>query len=175
MNRYFFSTFLCIVLVGSNGFAQEDMTSLKKGKVLSQSNEHGEYFVYIPKRQPERVLDVVHGMPGDNEKTIDLADKFIQRWVPFAKKHRLILISPSFNRENFGASGYGYGGFRGLFGRKVGGGRTHAELTASCAMFRTASLKTLWDRLLAEKVKTTKRFRENAKSATWLAANDFAT
>ena len=103
--------------------AQDDIDKVKLNRVIEQKNEHGVYHVYVPSRQPKRVLVVVHGTPGKSEDITALSKKFIERWTKFAERKNLLLISPAFDRENFGAdpdTGFGYGGYRGLFGRKIG-------------------------------------------------------
>jgi hypothetical protein len=88
------------------------------GQVLTRSSDWGDYCVYAPKRgKPVEILVVVHGSLGENQKAIDNATTYINRWTTFADQHRLLVLAPAFDRENYQRA---YGGYRGLFGRKVG-------------------------------------------------------
>jgi len=103
--------------------AQDDVQSLQRGRVVEVRTEHGTHQVFRPSRFPDHVLVIAHGTPGSNETTASLSKKFIDRWTKFAKRANLLLIAPAFDRQNFGAdpgTGFGYGGYRGLFGRNIG-------------------------------------------------------
>lgn len=92
----------------------------EKGKIVKKELTFGSYLQYIPRRltSRSRILVIVHGTPGENESTINLADRFIKRWVSLAEKRELILLAPAFDQKNFSV-GPG-GGYRGLFGREIG-------------------------------------------------------
>lgn len=103
--------------------ASADTLQVDRGKAIQQADNNGVHYVYIPEENPSRTLVVAHGTPSLGESTNDLAKNFIQRWVRFANRNKLLLIAPSFDRENFGSdpgTGFGYGGYRGLFGREQG-------------------------------------------------------
>lgn len=116
------SLLFCTVL--SLALAQNvdgQIENLPRNEIASLSNENGTYHVFVPRAEPKRILVIAHGTPGTNETAIALSERFIKRWTDFAKKKRLLLISVAFDRENFGSEGkYGYGGYRGLFGRTIG-------------------------------------------------------
>ena len=94
---------------------------MPRDQIIELKTEHSDYHLFIPKRKPHRVLVIAHGTPNSGQSTTELSKLFIQRWTEFASQRRLLLISVSFNRENFASDsrkvGYGY---RGLFGRAIG-------------------------------------------------------
>jgi len=129
--------FFVVLWVSQFGLAQElpqideSIFELKRSTIIQQKNEYGNYFVYVPSRQPERILYIVHGTPGKNETTIELAKKFIGRWTQYAKRNKLLLIAIEFNRDDFGSdftTGFGSGGYRGLYGRKIGADQQLIEI-----------------------------------------------
>ena len=105
-------------------FAQDvvaGVPKLARNKILELKTDHSDYHLFIPKRKPKRILVIAHGTPDAGQSTTELSLRFIKRWTEYATKNRLLLISISFNRENFASDsrkvGYGY---RGLFGRVIG-------------------------------------------------------
>lgn len=81
---------------------------------------HGDHFAYIPEATPAKaVLVLAHGMAGKTEAPDRPAKTFLDRWIPFADTHGLILIAPVFDTDRFGNLGGGYGGYRGLFGKYI--------------------------------------------------------
>jgi pimeloyl-ACP methyl ester carboxylesterase len=94
----------------------------QQGKVVTRKVRFGEYVQYLPKREALGVLVVVHGQPaGDDIKDIHgLAERFVKRWVPFAEEHRLLVLGPVFDNENFDSvDGNQGGGYRALYGRQI--------------------------------------------------------
>lgn len=119
--------------LGNPAMSQDDDPQpTARGKIVLKQSKHSDFHVFIPKKKPQRILVIAHGTPGSNDETTDLSKKFIERWTDFANKRRLLLISVAFNRENFASdSKYGYGGYRGLFGRTIGADRYVIELVES--------------------------------------------
>jgi pimeloyl-ACP methyl ester carboxylesterase len=97
-----------------HGFAGE------AGMILPKQMPHGSYLQYIPRRPPLGIIVVVHGTPGENERALDVAHKFIRGWVALAEQKRAIVLAPAFDQDNFGGREGPGGGYRGLFGRKIG-------------------------------------------------------
>jgi len=92
----------------------------ERGRVTRGSLEHGDYASYLPKSEPRDILVIVHGTLGKGEAALDVAERFIKRWVEVAERRRLLLIAPAFDQENFGGYAGPGGGYRGLFGRRIG-------------------------------------------------------
>jgi pimeloyl-ACP methyl ester carboxylesterase len=86
-------------------------------QVMRQETPWGTYFHYIAAERPRDVLVVVHGQLGEKDTAQKLAERFVRRWTEFADKHELVVISPAFDRANYQRA---YGGYRGLFGRRIG-------------------------------------------------------
>ena len=116
--------FLALFLPGGPvARGQEGAVEAEKGQVVTKKVRYGEYVRYLPKREAVGVLVVVHGQPaGDDIQDIrGLAERFCKRWVAFGESHRLIVLAPVFDAENFDSVvGNNGGGYRGLFGRQVG-------------------------------------------------------
>jgi len=95
--------------------------ALKRNQIVPVTNDHGSFYVFIPRSEPKRILVIAHGTPDSGQTAVAAAEKFVKRWTDFANKKKLLLISVAFDRENFGSEGkWGYGGYRGLFGRHIG-------------------------------------------------------
>jgi poly(3-hydroxybutyrate) depolymerase len=108
---------------GSVGGVAAKAADSEKGQVVRKHVRYGEYVQYVPRQEARGVLVVVHGMPTEEDARhiVALAEKFLKRWVAFAEVHRLVVLAPAFDDENFGSlKGEQGGGYRGLFGRQVG-------------------------------------------------------
>ena len=90
------------------------------GHAVRQSVEHGEYMQYLPANDPRGILVIVHGSLAKDEPATRAAEVFIERWIDVAEQRRLVLLAPAFDQENFGGHAGPGGGYRGLFGRRVG-------------------------------------------------------
>lgn len=63
-----------------------------------------------------KILALIHGSIGERSTAEIESLKYIKLWIKFAEKNNLLLIAPAFDKKNFQS----YGGYRGLFGRKIG-------------------------------------------------------
>jgi len=97
-----------------------DVSTRQLGRIVRMSHEHGAYMRYVPRAAPAAILVIVHGTIGQDEPAIEVAKRFIQRWREVAQRHKLVLLAPAFDQENFGGHAGPGGGYRGLFGRHVG-------------------------------------------------------
>lgn len=93
------------------------------GQVTALKDTFGTYYAYVPTSLPDDpdVLVVVHGTPLKDETAEWNAEYYAENWKDFAEKQGLILITPTFNQDNF-SSRYGdhaMTGYRGLFGRDI--------------------------------------------------------
>ncbi len=91
-----------------------------RGEPTRITREHGTYVRYVPPGVPRGLLVLVHGTIGRDEEAIDVAETYIERWTEMAARRRLVLLAPAFDQENYGGRGGPGGGYRGLFGRRVG-------------------------------------------------------
>ncbi len=90
----------------------------EKGKLRRLNSPYGQYYQYISNTltAKPRILVIVHGSLSEDVPAIDLAGRFIRRWMGTADRENLILIAPAFDKDDYQS----YGGYRGLFGRDVG-------------------------------------------------------
>jgi hypothetical protein len=89
------------------------------GRVELKSTPDGDYYQYVAGSHDggePRVLVIVHGSLDSGQTARQAAKAYIQRWLEFAEKERLILVAPAFDRNRYQS----YGGYRGLFGRSIG-------------------------------------------------------
>lgn len=96
----------------------------EQGDIVLKTVVYGQYHQYIAHGALEKftVLVVNHGMFSDKETATGASYNTLKIWRKFADEHKLILVAPVFDNENYAATvnGAGNGGYRGLFGRKVG-------------------------------------------------------
>lgn len=92
--------------------------TLVESGVSEQRSEYGAYYLYEPQQlgRDTRIAVLAHGSLTKGRSARELASRFIRRWTKAADQHNLILVAPAFDATNFQT----YGGYRGLFGRKVG-------------------------------------------------------
>jgi len=90
------------------------------GRVVRKSLEYGDYLQYTPRSGPQSTLVIVHGSLGKDEAALDVAERFIKRWTDVAERRLVLLLAPAFDQENFGGRAGPGGGYRGLFGRRIG-------------------------------------------------------
>ncbi len=90
------------------------------GRVVRKSLEYGDYLQYTPRSGRQSTLVIVHGSLGKDEAAPDVAERFIKRWTDVAERRRVLLLAPAFDQENFGGRAGPGGGYRGLFGRRIG-------------------------------------------------------
>lgn len=83
-------------------------------------HEHGSYVRYIPEGTLRGLLVIVHGSISQDGSALNAAQTFAERWTVFADRNRFAVIAPAFDDENFGGHAGPGGGYRGLFGRRVG-------------------------------------------------------
>jgi pimeloyl-ACP methyl ester carboxylesterase len=95
---------------------------LLSGQIASVVKPHGTYHFYLPTSltaSPD-IIVLVHGTPAANETAAEDARFYIENWITVAEKQGAILIAPAFDQENFGGRDGPLGGYRGLFGRRIG-------------------------------------------------------
>lgn len=96
----------------------------EQNEVHLKSVAHGQYHQYIPKGALEKFTFLIlnHGMFNAQETAVDASYNTLKLWRKFADEHQLILVAPVFDNYNYAATvtGAGNGGYRGLYGRKVG-------------------------------------------------------
>jgi len=109
---------LLSVIIGCNAAPKKSITPAEIGSLIEKTDTYGDYYQYIPSNLEKNphILVIVHGSLEKGKPAIELAKKFIKRWIPFSEERSLILIAPAFDRLNYQS----YGGFRGLFGREIG-------------------------------------------------------
>jgi|GEM_PF-861669 len=93
------------------------------GEVQEINHQYGTYHLYVPETyspDTSRVVVVVHGTPGEKDDVVNLAERFIKRWVNFAEETQSVIVAPAFDRENFASDSGAYGGYRNLYGRELG-------------------------------------------------------
>lgn len=96
-----------------------------------QESPWGRYWQFVPS-QPTNILVIVHGSMAEDESAEELAKRFIDRWVGFARRERCLVISPAFDRQNYQAA---YGGYRGLFGRQIGADEFVLRIVDQCRKY----------------------------------------
>lgn len=96
----------------------------EQDRIVLKSVAYGQYHQYIAQDAMEKltILVVNHGMFSEKETAVEASYNTLKLWRKFADEHKLILIAPVFDNENYAATvnGAGNGGYRGLYGRKVG-------------------------------------------------------
>jgi poly(3-hydroxybutyrate) depolymerase len=96
----------------------------EQGSITLKAVAHGQFHQYIAQGALDKftVLVVNHGMFKDPETAVEASYNTLKLWRRSADEHKLILVAPVFDNENYAATvkGAGNGGYRGLFGRKVG-------------------------------------------------------
>lgn len=96
----------------------------EQGAIVLKTVVYGQYHQYVAQDALEkfRILVVNHGMFSDKETATGSSYNTLKIWRKLADEHKLILIAPVFDNENYAVTinGPGNGGYRGLFGRKVG-------------------------------------------------------
>lgn len=96
----------------------------EQGDIVLKAVAFGQYHQYIAEGALDKftVLVVNHGMFSDKETAVRASYNTLKIWRKFADEHKLIVVAPVFDNENYAATvnGAGNGGYRGLFGRKVG-------------------------------------------------------
>jgi len=132
------STALCSHLChgqnANSGPQSSNQTSaeLAIGKAVVKSVEHGRFVQYVPKSVTAKssLLVVCHGMFGSGEAE-DAAKNSIDDWFAFGEKHKLIVVAPIFDNENYACTKPGaFGGYRTLTGRVVGADQFLHEIIA---------------------------------------------
>lgn len=101
---------------------KQSSTDLSIGNAVVRNVEHGRYVQYVPKsvNKTSTLLVVCHGMFGSGDAE-DAAKGAIDDWLAFGEKHKLIVVAPIFDNENYACSKPGaFGGYRTLTGRIVG-------------------------------------------------------
>lgn len=111
--------FFVFVLLGG-GLADVASGQLRSDVVVDDATAHGAFWYYRPDGPVREVLVLAHGTPGANERALETARRFIERWTGFADEHHLLLVAPAFDDANFGGREGPGGGYRGLFGRYIG-------------------------------------------------------
>lgn len=117
-----------------------------RGRPTVVQHEHGAYVRYVPramtKEKPYRLLVLIHGSIAEGDSAIDAAQTYAKRWIDLAERKRLVILAPAFDQENFGGHAGPGGGYRGLFGRKIGAD----EFLNAVVDATRATLQTLDDR-----------------------------
>jgi poly(3-hydroxybutyrate) depolymerase len=112
------------VSVASDADKKAEKLAIEQGDITLKSVAHGQYHQYIAQGALDKftVLVVNHGMFKDKETAVDASYNTLKLWLKFADEHKLILVAPVFDNENYAVTvnGAGNGGYRGLYGRKVG-------------------------------------------------------
>ena len=122
MRKAFIGAFIFTLIFINQTMAVQSISRNEKGKIVKKATKHGEFIQYIPSRisSKSRFVVLVHGSLGKDERAIDLAKTFTERWVDVAKRKGHILIAPAFDQRSYGGRAGPGGGYRGLFGRIVG-------------------------------------------------------
>ena len=113
---------VCFVLIALTVYTHSDAepgaSADHPGEIMAVETPHGAYLQYVPRQTTShpRVLVIVHGSLEKNRTALDLARRFIARWLNFAETKKTVLIAPAFDRHRYQS----YGGYRGLFGRDIG-------------------------------------------------------
>lgn len=112
------------VALADDRTGRTDNLETEQGRITLKSVSHGQYHQYVAKNALEKftVLVVNHGMFSEKETAVEASYNTLKLWRKFADEHKLIVIAPVFDNENYAATvkGAGNGGYRGLYGRKVG-------------------------------------------------------
>ncbi len=110
---------LVILAVCAGGCREGGGSATAKLRSVSGS---GRFWEYAPPGAAARgpVLVIAHGMLGRGQRAVPLARRFLERWVPLARRHGVVLVAPAFDQAGFGGRAGPGGGYRGLFGREMG-------------------------------------------------------
>ena len=99
-------------------------TAHEPGQLMEQEDLFGVFYTYVPTTVPEKpeILVVIHGTPPKNDTAEADAKYYAASWMDFAEEQGLILITPTFNQEDFSSrrGDQALSGYRGLFGREIG-------------------------------------------------------
>lgn len=102
----------------------EPPTAHEPGQLTEAEDVFGTFYAYVPTTIPEEpeVLVLVHGTPQEGETAGSSAEYLATSWIDFAEEQGFILITPTFNQENFSSrlGDHALSGYRGLFGRQIG-------------------------------------------------------
>ena len=102
----------------------EPPISREPGLLAEAEDTFGTFYTYVPTTVPEKpeILVLVHGTPQEGETAESSAEFLATAWIDFAEKQGLLLITPTFNQEDFSSrlGDHARSGYRGLFGREVG-------------------------------------------------------
>ena len=97
-----------------------DAEPVRRGEIQTLTHKHGSFLRYVPEGVPRALVMIVHGSIDRDQTAIPAARSFLERWIDLADAHRVVLLAPAFDQENFGGHAGPGGGYRGLFGRHVG-------------------------------------------------------
>ena len=112
--------------LGMSESARLEILRNEIGRIVLKRVANGRYQQYIPKEglalKTIRIVVVNHGMFGKNENELISAKNTLDDWIPFSEKYQAIIVAPVYDNTNYAVTerGDGKGGYRGLFGRKVG-------------------------------------------------------
>jgi pimeloyl-ACP methyl ester carboxylesterase len=124
MKRSAFFLVLVLTLICRAPFAQAEIRFVPA--------RQGDHFSYTSPVGVRDILVIAHGTRLKSETARDTAERFLNRWASFADQNQLLLIVPVFDDTRFAnRSRYGYGGYRGLFGKYVPADRFILNLVAS--------------------------------------------
>ena len=92
------------------------------GKTVLKEIEPGRYLQYLAgsARENPEVLVIAHGMVSPDSTPEATARRYVDTWRDFAENHRLLLLAPVFDEENYGNQCPQNWGYRALFGRRQG-------------------------------------------------------
>jgi pimeloyl-ACP methyl ester carboxylesterase len=126
--KIFVILLLATSLVGCESkFTPELRADYRIGETVTVEDVYGVFFVYAPTSMPSKpdLLVLIHGTPGENLSAEETARYYIEHWIDFAEEEGVLLIAPAFDHENFssrkGEIEDKLTGYRGLFGREIGG------------------------------------------------------
>lgn len=112
------------ISLASDANKKAEKLASEQGSVVLKAVTHGQYHQYIAQDAMKKItiLVVNHGMFSNRETAVEASYNTLNLWRKFADEHKLILVAPVFDNENYAATvnGAGNGGYRGLYGRKVG-------------------------------------------------------
>ncbi|WP_394202643.1 DUF4124 domain-containing protein [Marinagarivorans algicola] len=120
------SSELSSIELGLSESARFEALQGEVGRIVLKQVAHGQYQQYIPKEglilKTLKIVVVNHGMFGKSENELISAKNTLDDWIPFSEKHQAIIVAPAYDNANYAVTerGDGKGGYRGLFGRKVG-------------------------------------------------------
>ena len=102
----------------------EPPTARDLGQLAIGEDVFGTFYAYVPTSIPENpdILVLVHGTPSKDGTAEADAEFYASNWIDFAEEQGFILIVPAFAQEDFSSrlGDHAMGGYRGLFGRKIG-------------------------------------------------------